>query len=32
LINIDKGFANELDPQGYMDLTKDFLDRSEIEY
>ena len=32
LINIDKGFAKELDPQGYMDLTKDFLDRSEITY
>ena len=32
LINIDKGFAKELDPQGYVDLTKKILGRSEIEY
>lgn len=32
LINIDKGFAKELDPQGYMDLTNDLLERSEVKY
>ncbi|QLH04796.1 hypothetical protein C5F49_05305 [Nitrosopumilus oxyclinae] len=32
LINIDKGFAKELDPQGYMDLTNDLLERSEVLY
>jgi len=32
LINIDKGFAKELDPQGYVDLTKDLLERSEVKY
>ena len=32
LINIDKGFAKELDPQGYVDLTNDLLERSEVEY
>ncbi|MCV0392074.1 MAG: hypothetical protein K5790_02140 [Nitrosopumilus sp.] len=32
LINIDKGFAKELDPQGYVDLTENLLDRSEISY
>ncbi len=32
LINIDKGFAKELDPQGYVDLTEKILGRSEIEY
>ena len=32
LINIDKGFAKELDPQGYVDLTEKLLGRSEIEY
>lgn len=32
LINIDKGFAKELDPQGYVDLTENLLDRSEIKY
>ncbi len=32
LINIDKGFAKELDPQGYMDLTENLLGRSEIDY
>lgn len=32
LINIDKGFAKELDPQGYVDLTQKLLQRSEIEY
>ena len=32
LINIDKGFAKELDPHGYVDLTEKLLGRSEIEY
>ena len=32
LINIDKGFAKELDPNGYVDLTDNLLGRSEIEY
>lgn len=32
LINIDKGFAKELDPQGYVDLTNDLLGRSEVIY
>ena len=32
LINIDKGFAKELDPQGYVELTENLLNRSEIEY
>ena len=32
LINIDKGFAKELDPQGYVDLTQNLLGRSEVKY
>lgn len=32
LINIDKGFAKELDPQGYVDLTTHLLNRSEVTY
>jgi hypothetical protein len=32
LINIDKGFAKELDPQGYVDLTESLLSRSEVNY
>jgi len=32
LINIDKGFAKELDPHGYVDLTDKLLQRSEVEY
>ena len=32
LINIDKGFAKELDPQGYVDLTDNLLGRSEVQY
>jgi len=32
LINIDKGFTKELDPQGYVDLTRNLLGRSEVEY
>ncbi len=32
LINIDKGFAKELDPQGYVDLTGSLLERSEVKY
>ena len=32
LINIDKNFAKELDPQGYVDLTGNLLERSEVIY
>ena len=32
LINIDKGFAKELDPQGYVELTSKLLHRSEVDY
>jgi len=32
LINIDKGFAKEVDPQGYVELTENLLRRSEVEY
>ena len=32
LINIDKNFAKELDPQGYVELTEKLLQRSEVEY
>ncbi|MFQ5475649.1 MAG: hypothetical protein ACE5DT_01295 [Nitrosopumilus sp.] len=32
LINIDKGFAKEVDPQGYFDLTENILEKSELEY
>ena len=32
LINIDKGFSKELDPQGYVDLTDKLLQRSEVVY
>jgi len=32
LINIDKGFAKELDPQGYVDLTVNLLGISGVEY
>ena len=32
LINIDKGFAKEVDPQGYFDLTENLLGKSEVEY
>ena len=32
LINIDKGFTKELDPQGYVDLTSNLLEYSEIKY
>jgi len=32
LINIDKGFAKEVDPHGYVDLTKNLLSKSEVEY
>jgi len=32
LINIDKGFAKEVDPQGYFDLTENILKKSEVEY
>lgn len=32
LINIDKGFAKELDPSGYVELTEKLMDRSEVNY
>lgn len=32
LINIDKGFAKEIDPQAYVELTENLLRRSEVEY
>lgn len=32
LINIDKGFAKELDPTGYLDMTSKIMERSEIDY
>lgn len=32
LINTDKGFAHEVDPQGYVDMTGDLLRTSEVEY
>ena len=31
LINTDKGFAKELDPEGYLQLTKEILLKSEID-
>jgi len=32
LINIDKGFAKELDPHGYVNLTENLLGSSEVEF
>ncbi len=32
LINIDKGFAKEIDPQAYVDLANSLLERSEVKY
>ena len=32
LINIDKGFTKELDPQGYVDLTASLLEQGQVEY
>lgn len=32
LINIDKGFAKELDPNGYADLTEKLLYKSEVDF
>ena len=32
LINIDKDFAKELDPCAYVELTKDLMDKSEVDY
>jgi len=32
LINIDKSFVKEIDPQGYVELTENLLGRSEVEY
>ena len=31
LINTDKGFAKEIDPEAYLDLTKNLLKKSELE-
>jgi len=31
LINTDKGFAKEIDPEAYLDLTQDLLQKSELE-
>ncbi|MFB5610314.1 MAG: hypothetical protein ACE5RT_00740 [Nitrosopumilaceae archaeon] len=32
LINIDKGFAKELDPNGYVNLTEELLYKSEVDF
>jgi len=32
LINTDKVFAKQLEPQNYVDLTKKLLDKSEVNY
>ena len=32
LINIDKGFAKELDPNSYLDLTEELLYKSEVDF
>ncbi len=32
LINIDKGFAKEIDPQAYVDLTDSLFEQSEVKY
>lgn len=32
LIHIDKGFAKELDPQGYVELSEKLLRKSEVSY
>lgn len=32
LINIDKDFAKELDPYAYVELTRDLMDKSEVDY
>ena len=32
LINTDKGFAKQLDPQNYVNLTKKLLEESEVDY
>ena len=31
LINTDKGFAKEMDPEMYLQITKRLMDQSEIE-
>jgi len=31
LINTDKGFAKELDPEAYLEMTKDVISKSEID-
>ena len=32
LINTDKGFSKEIDPEGYLNLTKGLLKKSEFEF
>ena len=32
LINIDKGFAKELDPNAYLELTEELLSESEVDF
>jgi len=32
LINTDKGFAKEMDPKSYLELTKDLIQKSEITF
>ena len=32
LINIDKGFAKELDPNAYLELTEELLSKSEVDF
>ena len=32
LINVDKNFAKAMDPQGYVDLTENLINKSEISY
>ena len=31
LINTDKGFAKELDPEAYLQMTKNIIEQSEID-
>ena len=31
LINTDKGFAKELDPEAYLEMTKEVISKSEID-
>ena len=31
LINTDKGFAKELDPESYLEITENIIEKSEID-